>query len=363
MNDPRKKYVFVSFFVLLILNSLFINAQHGSDLPDSISLGLLVNKQNETAAVCSAILAIDEVNKHGGIKGKPLKLVIGSVEGSWGAGSSKAVDMVFKEKAVAIIGSIDGRNSHLAEQVIAKTQVTYLSVWASDPSLSKAYVPWYFTAVPTDDQQAAFFLKEISKKKGSHHILVVHDQSYDARQALKSLYGASNEFKGFKISSIGSRPSEVKDMLSRTENEHLDAIIFLGRQIPFSAIAKQLEVLGKAMPFYANIAAQSAEGYSDFQHESMGPSSSIITDDRSGIAAKEFQKEFSQKCHIQPGPVSAYVYDGIKIISKALQHSGNDGSKLQKSMSEINYQGVTGAIRFDSQGRLKNTGELLLSKE
>jgi hypothetical protein len=32
-------------------------------------------------------------------------------------------------------------------------------------------------------------------------------------------------------------------------------------------------------------------------------------------------------------------------------------------LSEINYQGLTGTIQFDSQGRLKSTGELPRIKE
>ena len=76
-----------------------------------------------------------------------------------------------------------------------------------------------------------------------------------------------------------------------------------------------------------------------------------------------FQEAFITKCNVQPGPVAAYAYDGIMMISEALKQSGNDRESLQKYMSQINYQGVTGKVLFDSQGRLKNTGELLLIRE
>jgi len=363
LNDPSKKYVFVSFLVLFILNSLFINAQNRSGQDDYISLGLLVNNQNEIEAVCAARLAIDEVNENGGIKGKPLKLIIRSVEGSWGAGSSEVVDLVFKEKVVAILGSIDGRNSHLAEQVIAKTQLTYLSIWATDPSLSKAYIPWYFSAVPTDDQQAELFLNEIGVKKRRQHVLVVHDQSYDAQQALKSLYKASNEIEDLMISSVASQSWEPKNLLSGIENNNLDAIILLGRQIPFSSIANQIKVSGKSIPVYANLSAQSSEDYTGREYKNMDQSSSITTTSGLRYGVTGFQKAFLQNCNSKPGPVAAYAYDGIMIISEALKQSGNDPGRLQKSMSQINYQGVTGTVQFDSQGRLKNIGELLLIKE
>ncbi len=363
MKDRSNHNVLISFLVLWLLNGLFINAQHESDGAEYIPLGLLVNKQNEAAAVCAARSAIERINQNGGVEGKSLKLIIRSVEGSWGAGSREVVDLVFKEKVMAIIGSIDGRNAHLAEQVIAKTQVTYVSAWASDPSLSKAYVPWYFSAVPTDDQQAAFFLGEIAKKKGSRHILVIHDDSYDAQQALKSIYQDSNKVEDLMISTVISRSLGSKDLLSRIPHKNLDAVILLGRQIPFSSISKQLDISGKNIPVYANLAAQSSEDFSGSQFESMIQSTSITSGYRSEHVVKEFEKEFLRNCNANPGPVAAYAYDAIMIISEALKQSGNDRGRLQKSMSQINYQGVTGTVQFDSQGRLKNTGELLLTKE
>ena len=90
--------------MLCVIAVPVINAQNGDDKEDYISLGLLVNKQNEAAAICGAELAVKEINDLGGIKGKPLKLIIRSVEGSWGAGSSEVVDLVFKEKVTAILG-------------------------------------------------------------------------------------------------------------------------------------------------------------------------------------------------------------------------------------------------------------------
>jgi len=349
--------------MLCVIAVPVINAQNGDDKEDYISLGLLVNKQNEAVAICGAELAVKEINDHGGIKGKSLNLIIRSVEGSWGAGSSEVVDLVFKEKVTAILGSIDGKNSHLAEQVIAKTQVPYLSVWASDPSLSKAYVPWYFSLVPTDDQQANLLIEEVSVKKRFQNILVVKDQTYDAEQALKSLLESSNEIENLNISSMTYPSSGSKDLQTRIENNKLDAIILLGKQIPIANFQQQLQASGKTIPVYANIAAQAAENYFSNRVEMKDQFKEVTSGSWLRSDADGFQQAFFTKCNVHPGPIAAYAYDGIMMISEALKQSGNDRESLQKYMSQINYQGVTGKVLFDSQGRLKNTGELLLIRE
>lgn len=337
-----------------MITSLFINAQSERSKNDSVSIGLLVNDRNEAVAVCSAELAVKQINDQGGIKGKPLKLIIRSVEGSWGAGSSKVVDLVFKEKVLALVGSIDGRNSHLAEQVIAKTQVLYLSAWASDPTLSKAYVPWYFSLVPNDDQQASFMLEKVRVQNKFQQILVVFDQSYDAEQALESIDQVSNGMEKLKIDHFPFHSLESLDLKERLEGNTFDAIILLGRQIPVTSILKQLELSGKSIPVYANLAARASTEYLSDDQKDMNELKPVTRD---------FHKIYLEKCKIEPDPVASYTYDAIMIMAKALKKASNDHDDLLETMSGINYQGVTGVVEFDSLGRLKNTGELLLIKE
>ena len=94
-----------------------------------------------------------------GAMGYTFELLTRSMAGSWGTGSKKAVDLIFEEDVWTILGSHNGRNAHLVEQVTAKSQIVFLSVWATDPTLSQAYVPGYFSCVPNDLQQANFFSK------------------------------------------------------------------------------------------------------------------------------------------------------------------------------------------------------------
>ena len=83
------------------------------------------------------------------------------MEGPWGTGSKQAVNLVFDEEVVAMLGSHDGRNAHLVEQVSAKSRVVFLSAWSGDPTLAQAFVPWFFNCVPNDLQQADVLIEEI----------------------------------------------------------------------------------------------------------------------------------------------------------------------------------------------------------
>ena len=160
----------VGFIIVILIRSVIIEAQisnHAvsSSSPSTINIGLVIPDPDALAASHGAELAIREANNEGGYEGRPFNLIVHSSEGPWGTGSKVSVSMVFDEEVVAIMGSLDGRNAHLVEQVATKTRVTFLSSWSTDMSLSHAFVPWYFRCIPDDDQQAIALIHEIYKKR------------------------------------------------------------------------------------------------------------------------------------------------------------------------------------------------------
>ncbi len=109
---------------------------------DTIKIGLLIPDKEALAAKHGAELAIRKAKRRGGYSHLPFQLVVRSTEGQWGAGSKESVRLVFEDEVVAIMGSLDGRNAHLAEQVAATTKILFLSSWAPDMTISLPFVPW-----------------------------------------------------------------------------------------------------------------------------------------------------------------------------------------------------------------------------
>jgi branched-chain amino acid transport system substrate-binding protein len=60
-----------------------------------------------------------------------------------------------------------------------------------------------------------------------------------------------------------------------------------------------------------------------------------------------------------PGEVAAYCYDGINLIIEAIKDAGPDREKIQKSLKEIKFEGVTGPIQFDDKGNRKGEVSLM----
>ena len=363
LKDLFEIGVVVFLMNLMGFSGQVIHAQNEIDNESFVSIGLLVNEKNEAVSRCSAEIAIEEINKQGGINGRPVKLSVRLVEGSWGAGSREVVDLVFKDKVMAILGAIDGQDSHLAEQVIAKTQVLYISSWASDPSLSKAYVPWFFSLVPTDDQQAFTLLEELTVSNDFDDIFVVYDDSYDAQQAYKSLNNASKSFKNSRLSALSYKSLGSTDLLTRIQHEPTDAIILIGSNLPVSKIRHQIENSTLNIPLYSHLSTQAALDFSQEETRMGNQWKPMFSPNVLRSDYVRYGKSFNSSCHQEPGAMSVFVYDGIMIISKALARAQHHSLSLHKSMLEIKYQGLTGSIEFDSLGRRENIGKLPVIRE
>ena len=59
----------------------------------------------------------------------------------WAGGVAKLARTVYEDKVWAIIGGIDGATTHLAEQVVAKAQLTLVNPAATDRSIHTAGIP------------------------------------------------------------------------------------------------------------------------------------------------------------------------------------------------------------------------------
>jgi len=318
----------------------------------TVKIGLLVPDSTSKAARYGAELAIMKANEKGGFKGKPFQLVVKSMEGPWGTGSKQAVDLVFKENVCALMGSHDGRNAHLVEQVAAKTRKVFLSAWASDPTLAQAFVPWYFNCVPNDNQQSDAFIEEIYNKRKTTKIAVVSDNSYDSKLALESFVKktkrAGNEDPLQLIYENTSQDfNEIIDKIKKTD---IGGIILFGQpsgSLKFIQYLQQREINKPIFGSFALLDEDeiSAEDLKYYKNIIM-----IYSENRAGSKYSAFCEEYKKSYGRIPGPVAEYSFDGMNILIEAIRKAGFDRENIQKTIAKMRFEGVTGLIQFDDMG-------------
>ena len=104
-------------------------------------------------------LAIEEANAQGGyLKRKiPFELCVRNDNALWGASGSEVIHLAYKDNVWAIIGGIDGANTHIAIRVALKIEIPWMTPGDLDPTYIETNIPWVMRCIG-DDRQHNYLL-------------------------------------------------------------------------------------------------------------------------------------------------------------------------------------------------------------
>ena len=339
--------------------------QNPSGSEKTVKIGMLIPDKNSIAAKHGAEMAIRNANENGGFNGRHFELVVRSMEGPWGTGSKQAVDLIFEENVCAIMGSPDGRNGHLVEQVTTKARIVFLSTWASDPTLAQAFVPWYFSCVPTDLQQADAFIEEIYNKRKLTKIAAISDNDYDSKLALESFVkktkqaGKADPLLLFYENSN----QDFNVLIDKIRKADIGAIILFGKPSASLRLIQQLKQNKINKPVFGALSLLNEDELADQDLKYYDNVVMVASGNLSGSKALTFREEFRKAYGKQPGVVAAYSFDGMSLLLEAIRKAGTDRIEIQKILTKIHFEGVTGQIRFDDKGKRMGTPDLIEIKK
>ena len=361
----------VSFQVCLILlilvfAELYTQAARSSDGSEqSVKIGLLIADKKSVAAIHGAELAIMRANDEGGFNGHPFQLVVRSTEGPWGTGSREAVNLIFEDKVWALLGSHGGRDAHLVEQVATKATVVFVSAWASDPTLSQAFVPWFFNCVPNDLQQADALIDEIFERRKLNKVAVVSGNDYDSKQALNTfLKEIKLKEKTDPVQFVYENfRQDLNGLLDQINVADAECIILFCRTSASLKIIRQIRQRKMDQPVFGSLFLLNENELSDHELQNLDDIQLVSSEKWSDPRSLSFSKEYNEIFGKHPGMVAAYAFDGMNLIIESIKRAGSsEREKIQKELSGINYEGITGPIEFDDKGNRSGSYHLVRTK-
>lgn len=365
MRLSRTIYQACLIITVLIFTSGIVFPQDQSHPGQYIKIGLLIQDSSWTSAVHGAQLAISKTNDTGGLNGRKFQLVVRSMEGPWGTGSKQAVNLIFEEKAGALIGLHDGRNAHLVEQAATKSQVVFLSAWSGDPTLSQAFVPWFFNCVLNDNQQAAEIFKEIYEIRRYKNIAVVHGGDYDSEKSFASFINfvkrsGKPDPVHFNIGDYVQKTDLLADKISDSDADCL--VLFCEPPVSLKLV-RQIKEKNHLLPVFGPIALFNENVLSFEELKEFDSIVSVPAGNWPQAENREFSKEFEKKFGYVPGMVASYSYDCTRVLIEAMRLAGNsDREMIQNSLKKISFNGLTGLIQFDDKGNRLGKFEIFKTK-
>jgi branched-chain amino acid transport system substrate-binding protein len=340
--NPVGRSILNPFAVIFLLIISFLFPIHQTFSQSTIKIGFLIRDKNDLAVQQTAELAIQEANAKGGYKGKKFELIVKSCDGPWGMTSKQAVALIYDEQAPMVVTALDGRNAHLAEQVTAKSHVVMLSTLSSDPTLSRAYVPWYFRMVPDDRQQAEALVEQIYEKGKAKKVAVVSFDDYDGKMSAEAFTNKAKE-KNYPVPEVFVGLKE-NELFARINDQSWDALVLAGSSNNTATILRQV----KAKNIYAFV--NLTNFMQDYQPALLTKLKYVNMDMVDQQTWEKFDDSYQQKFNAHPSPSVAFVYDGLLLAVEAIRRFGPDSEAIRKGFKDLKYQGITGNVEFGKLG-------------
>jgi len=307
-----------------------------------------------------AEMAVDQINKAGGINGRPLELIIGDTESDPAKAATIAKKFIHSDKVAAIIGPTTTGEGMQVKKIVEEAGVpTFMCVGGDPVIMGDKFGP--FTYVFKSPQRSSVAVKRLftylkDKKITKLGLLYASDSfGKDGATWLEKMapdYGITLVAK----ESFGPKDTDMTAQLTKIKNAGPEAIICWTIGPAGAIVAKNKAQLGINIPLfqchgqpgpeYIQLAGKASEGDRMPSTKLMVAADLPDTDAQKKVIQNfiqlytdvyHFDKQFPINTH------SGYAWDAISIVANAMRKAGTDPKALRAAIEETKgYVGVSG---------------------
>jgi branched-chain amino acid transport system substrate-binding protein len=319
-----------------------------------------------------AEMAVDEINKAGGVGGRQIQLVVVD-DASNPAQSVTAMQRLVSQEAVDLVVGGWGSSQVLANmEVSERAGVPYVIVGATNPKITTPKNKWTFRVIQTDSVQAREIAKVGVAVLGMKRIAVLHDSNDYGVGNKDAFLGAMEELKQkpAEVQAYNTGDKDFTAQLTRIKAANPDGVAIFGTIPGAPAIMNQARDLGVTARFIGT------GGLANENLMTLAPTASagtILTTlfhedvDTDGRAwADQYTKRFASGSQ-PPRPVlAAWEYRTVRFIARpCLEKAGTDKAKLRECLGSWRGKifAVPTEVHFDQSGQLVQESVLVEVKD
>ncbi len=301
-------------------------------------------------------LAIEERNEAGGLRGKFFELIVRNDTGLWGASANEIVAFSYEDSVWAVIGTVDGANTHIAIRVALKTELPIMNVADTDPTLVETKIPWIFRNIADDRQMAYTIAFHVYKERNFERVAILRADNRYGRFGVGEFRSSSVRLGhpppieiNYEVSHRNLNP-EFGLQIERLRRVAPDAVVLWADAEAAGRLVRRIRDAGLTMPIFAcdrvlhrsfiELAGDAAEGI--VAVVPYDPSSPSRLHDRFRTSYREIHGE-------EPSVHAAHAYDGAMMVLAAIETAGLNRYRIRDALAAIDrFEGVTGKIEMDT---------------
>ncbi len=330
-----------------------------TDSKEPIKIGFLGAKTGDVAmyglnTLKGLNMAIDELNKNGGLIGRQVKLVEEDNAGQKDQAINITNKLISQDKVVAIIGDPTTGITRVAGQIANSKKTVLLSAGATGTNVVEIG-PYVFRDTLLDTIAAPATMKYIIQDKGWKNVALITSKNNDYSVALSKIFSDAIKANGGNIAIeefIQDKDTDFSGQITKIKSANPDVIVFSGYYTEGALIMKKAREVGiKAIMVGGDglqgddlmkIGGDAVEGsisYAGFSPEQ--PTANT----------EKFINAFKAKyANELPDLFSAQGYDALMLIAKSIKDANSaDPEKFKDTLAATkNYDGVSGTITFQA---------------
>lgn len=322
---------------------------------DPINIGVIANLtgsdvKSSVDMVRGVELAAATINAAGGIKGRPIKLIVEDAEYRPQAGLDAATKLFDVDKVdAAVVFGGSSITIPIAEMAAPKGKII-MNTSASSSKLGD-YAGTVYSTLPLDDIVGKALGDYVASKGVKTAAFVVPNNTFGT--GLMDAATKEFEAKGGKVLRkvvyTEGQPDYRADMQAVLQAKP-DAIMSAGYGDDTRTIFKAARELGIDAPWYA---AYPSIFYVENEQWMNGKLSGVDNGGLNSPVGQQVKKAYADKFKGDPLPHYYYGYDAMMLLAKAMIAGGTDPAAIKKALPEAvkGYDGATGAIAWDDRGQ------------
>ena len=304
-------------------------------------------------------VAVDEVNKAGGVNGKMLEVIYEDGQCDGKTANNAANKLVNVDKVVAILGGTCSGETSAFGPMAMQNKIIVMSPSSSAPPLS-SLGKYFFRDYPSDAFQGKFGADYAYNTLGARKVAVVYHIS-DWGTGIKNVFEQEFKALGGQIVDEEGSPQTSKDYrteLTKVKGLNPD-LIYMPTYPDGGTIALQ-----QASQLGIKTKILGADAWDDpkLQKNVSGLGLYLLYTKPVSNPPDSFKQSISAKTGGNEIPVGTpNAYDNVKILAMAMSQVGTNPDALQQAIRQTKYDGVSGHIEFDQNGDL-TTASYVVSK-
>lgn len=312
-------------------------------------------------------LAVDEINKTGGILDKKLDLIIEDTQSKQDGAASAVQKLISQDNVDVILGEVASSNSLSAAPICQKSQVPMITPSSTNPAVTQTG-DYIFRVCFIDPFQGYVMAKFASEKLKLKKAAMLVDKSCDYCKGLAQYFKDTFTKVGGEIiteEAYFQKDTDFKGQLTNIKGKKPQLLFIPGYYTEVGLIAKQARQLGINVPLLGGdgwdspklleIGGKDIEGGYFSNHYSVEANTPKI---------KAFVEAYEKKYGSVPDSLAALAYDAVYVMADAYKRAGAIEKKaLRDALAQTkDFDGVTGRITINNERNADKSAVVLQIK-